>query len=379
MRLTRIGRRVTGSLLLLCAVATFAGVVLVGCTKLGYYWQSASGHLGLLRAARPVPEVLADARTPPTLKAKLELTQRIRRYAVTELHLPDNASYTGYADLARRAAVWNVVAAPPYSLTLKTWCFPVVGCVGYRGYYNEADANAEAAIQRAAGLEAAVYAVPAYSTLGWMNWAGGDPLLSTFIGYPEGELARLIFHELSHQLFYLPGDTLFNESFATAVERIGGERWLATQASQQARAAYAAFDTRRQQFRALGLQTRQHLQRIYTSSAATSHDRAALETQKQAAMTEFRARYAALRASWPENLRTGYDAWVAGANNASFGAQAAYDQWVPAFEALFHNTEAEHPGDPWPHFYAAVRHLAALPAGDRAQALARLNGGQPGV
>ncbi|MEO7241652.1 MAG: aminopeptidase [Variovorax sp.] len=376
-RPARLGRRAVSWLLALCALATFAGAALVGCANLGYYWQSASGHLGLLRAARPVPEVLADAQTSPALKAKLELTQRIRRYAVTELHLPDNASYTGYAALARRAAVWNVVAAPPYSLALKTWCFAVVGCVGYRGYFNEADANAEAAIQRAAGLEAAVYPVPAYSTLGWMNWAGGDPLLSTFIGYPEGELARLIFHELSHQLFYLPGDTLFNESFATAVERIGGARWLATEASLEARAAYADFDARRQQFRALGLATRQRLQEVYASGAAKAHDWATVETMKQVAMTEFRDRYAALRASWPENLRVGYDAWVAGANNASFGAQAAYDQWVPAFEALFYRIDAEHPADPWPLFYAEVRRLGALPVVDRAQALLKLNPEHP--
>lgn len=346
------------------AFMLLAAGLLAGCADLGYYWQSASGHLGVMRAARPVPQWLDDPATPAALKAKLELTQRIRRFAVTELHLPDNPSYTGYADLHRNAAVWNVVAAPPYSLTLKTWCFPVAGCVGYRGYYDEAQAKTEADAQRAQGLEAAVYPVPAYSTLGWLNWAGGDPLLSTFIGYPEGELARLIFHELSHQLLYVSGDTLFNESFATAVERIGGARWLATQAGDAARAEYAQYDARRQQFRALTLATRRRLQAVYDSPQAKAKDWAAVEAMKREAMAAFRADFAALRNGWPPQRQAAYDAWAARANNATFGAQAAYDDLVPGFEALF-----EREGRDWPRFYAAVKKLAALPKDERHAAL----------
>ena len=351
----------------MCRLLLAAGLfALAGCADLGYYWQSASGHIGVMRASRPVPQWLDDPATPPALKAKLELTQRIRRFAVTELHLPDNPSYTGYADLHRGAAVWNVVAAPPYSLTLKTWCFPVAGCVGYRGYYDEAEATREAASQREQGLESTVYPVPAYSTLGWLNWAGGDPLLNTFIGYPEGELARLIFHELSHQLLYVSGDTVFNESFATAVERIGGARWLAAQASDAARAEYAQFDARRQQFRALTLATRRQLQAVYASPAALAQDWPAVEVQKQAAMRDFRDRFATLKADWPANRRSAYDAWVARANNATFGAQAAYDDLVPAFEALF-----EREGRDWPRFYAEVRRIAALPKAERLEAMQR--------
>ena len=344
--------------------------MLAGCADLGYYWQSASGHLGVMRAARPVPQWLDDPATPAALRAKLELTQRIRRFAVTELQLPDNPSYTGYADLHRNAAVWNVVAAPPYSLTLKTWCFPVAGCVGYRGYYDEAQAKAEAEAQRLAGLEAAVYPVPAYSTLGWLNWAGGDPLLSTFIGYPEGELARLIFHELTHQLVYVAGDTLFNESFATAVERIGGARWLTTQASDAARSEYAQYDARRQQFRALTFATRRRLQAVYSSPQAVAQDWPAVEAMKREAMDAFHADFAALRSGWPPQRQAAYDAWAARANNAVFGAQAAYDDLVPGFEALY-----EREGRDWPRFYAAVKKLAALPKAERHAAL--LGGAPP--
>jgi predicted aminopeptidase len=339
------------------AFALVGALLLGGCADLGYYWQSASGHIGIMRAAKPVPEWLADPAVSAPLKAKLELTQRIRRFAVTELGLPDNRSYKSYADLHRAAAVWNVVAAPPYSLTLKSWCFPVAGCVGYRGYYDEAAAKAEAEALRVLDMEVAVYPVPAYSTLGWMNWAGGDPLLSTFIGYPEGELARIVFHELAHQVLYVPGDTVFNESYATAVERIGGALWLQREAGEPARREYAQFDGQRQEFRALTLNTRRALTQVYESPQAKAKDWPAVEAMKKAAMADFRERYARLREGWSGRPRQGaYDAWVARANNAAFGAQGAYDDLVPSFEALF-----EHEGRSWPRFYTEVRRIAALP------------------
>lgn len=345
-------------------VCCLAGL-LSGCASSdagpGYYWQSVTGHLKLMHAARPVQDWLDDPATPPALQHKLQLTQRIRTFAVTELGLPDNASYRRYADLQRKAAVYNVVAAPALSLRLQQWCFPVAGCVGYRGYYDEAEARAFAA-GIGSDLDVAVYPVPAYSTLGWMNWAGGDPLLNTFIGYPEGELARLIFHELAHQVAYASGDTVFNESFATAVERIGGARWLA-QADETARQTYAGFDERRKTFRALTRETRERLQALYDD--ATLDDTAKLARKAQV-LHDFRQRYAGLRQGW--GGYKGYDAWVARANNASFGAQAAYDQWVPAFEALF-----EREGRDFARFYDAVRALARQTAAERQAALQALD------
>lgn len=345
--------------------AVAATVCLSGCANLGYYWQSISGHLKVMSAAKPVQEWLDEPGTSERVKEKLALARRIRSFAVTELKLPDNPSYHRYADLHRSAAVWNVVAATEFSLELKTWCFPVTGCVGYRGYYDEARARAEAQDLAAQGYETSAYPVPAYSTLGWLNWAGGDPLLNTFIHYPEGELARLIFHELAHQVVYARDDTMFNESFAVAVERLGGARWLA-QASEQAREDYAAFDGRRRQFRALTQATRKRLKQIYEATELPLERRAAMKSE---AMQAFREEYAKLRATWggePARWRV-YDQWVERANNASFGAQAAYDELVPAFEALFRRE-----GGDWRRFYDAVKQLAKLPKTQRHETLKTL-------
>ena len=373
------------------AVLAWAGLLamLAGCANtagtadgLGYYTQSVMGHIDLLQRSRSVADWLADPATPPALRQRLLLARQVRDFAVSELALPDNPSYRRYADLGRSAVVWNVVAAPDLSLTLKTWCFPVMGCVGYRGYFDEAQARALAAELSAQGLEVSVYGVPAYSTLGWMNWAGGDPLLNTFIHYPEGELARLIFHELAHQVVYAKDDTTFNESFATAVERLGGARWLQSQASAQGVAALEAGAVRRAQFRALTLATRQALSRIYEekgSEVPVGIDKLAM---KKIAYDKFRSDYAQLKASWlatstgsassdsPAHAAQfrGYDDWVAQANNASFGAQAAYDELVPDFEALF-DQSAQLQDAPWQRFYDAVKQLAELPKAQRRQAL----------
>ena len=358
------------------ALVLLACLGLAGCAHpsdaLAYYWQSVRGHLQIMQAAAPLDDWIAQDNTPAALRARLQLAQRARAFAVTELGLPDNDSYRRYADLQRPYAVWIVVAAPPFALQLHTWCFPVTGCIGYRGYFTEADAQAEAARLAAQGLEVEVYGVPAYSTLGYMNWMGGDPLLNTFIGWPEGEFVRLLFHELAHQVAYAPGDTLFNESFATAVDRLGSAQWLATQASEPARQAFAASEERRRSFRALTRATRARLSKIYEQKEALAHNHQALAAMKIEAMNAFRKDYAALRSTWqatPAQL-AGYDRWVAKANNASFAAQAAYDEWVPAFEALFDQS-----GRRWQPFYDEVRKLAALPRQERADRLRALRPG----
>ncbi|MDP2008486.1 MAG: aminopeptidase [Rubrivivax sp.] len=345
-----------GTVLLAAAALCFTS----GCSTLGYYAQAVGGHLDLVQRSRPVTEVLADGATPEPLRQRLRLSQRVREFASSELKLPDNPSYRRYADLQRDSAVWNVVAAPALSLTLKTWCVPVMGCVGYRGYFKREDAEALAAELQAQGWEVMVYGVPAYSTLGWSNWLGGDPLLNTFVSWPEGQLARLVFHELSHQVAYADDDTTFNESFATAVERVGGRRWLAAQASPEVRAADAVLAQRRQEFREFTRAWRARLAGLYQSDLSDPLKR----ERKADLMAQMQSEYQALKAGlW--GGYAGYDGWFARANNASFGVLAAYHELVPDFERLFERT-----GGDFDRFYAEVKALAALPKAQRRARLA---------
>ncbi len=343
------------------ALFTAATVCLTsGCSSLGYYAQAVGGHLDIVTRSRAVTGWMEADGTEPRLRERLQLSQRMRDFAIAELKLPDNSSYRRYADLGRNAVVWNVVAAPELSLKLETWCFPVVGCVGYRGYFDRAEADRFAAELRAPDVEVYVYGVPAYSTLGKLTFdALSDPLLNTFINYPEGELARLIFHELAHQVAYASDDTVFNESFAVAVERIGGARWL--EGAQQAGAAeeYQRFDSRRSDFRALTQKYRERLLTLYKSEAPDDQKRAA----KATLMAEMRAEHVKLKAERWGGF-AGYDGWFSRANNASFGVLAAYSELVPAFERLF-----ERQGRDFNRFYAEVRRLAALPKDQRRAAL----------
>lgn len=386
------------------AILAGIGLLLGGCAStgaggdgLGYYWQSLRGQIHLLQASRPIDDWLQDDNLAPALRERLLAAQRMRSFAVQRLGLPDNASYRRYADLQRPFAVWNVVAAPPDSLELHRWCFPVAGCVGYRGYFSEADAVAQARLLADQGLESGSYGVPAYSTLGYLNWLGGDPLLNTFVGWGEGEFAGLLFHELAHQVVYVAGDTAFNESFATTVERLGATLWLATEAGPAARARWESSQLRRTQWRALTGRTRQALQQLYQDPQQRGP---AMQQAKAQIYQQLRSDYAALRAQWRsadaallttdaqrqfyERHQARLDQWVADANNASFGALAAYDDWVPAFTALWHQAQAQaktqapaqaQPGNEaiqgWQRFYAEVRQLAALPAAQRNARLCR--------
>jgi predicted aminopeptidase len=353
----------TGGLFGALLLAAGAVCLTSGCSTLGYYAQAANGHLALLQSARPVAEWTADAGTPEPLRQRLQLSQRMRDFASAELKLPDNDSYRRYGDLNRSAAVWNVVAAPELGLALKTWCFPVLGCVGYRGYYTREPADALAADLRTQGLETMVYGVPAYSTLGWSNWVGGDPLLNTFINGAEIDLARLIFHELSHHVAYAADDTTFNESFATAVERIGGRLWLQRHGTAEARAQAELSDQRRQDFRDFTLRWRGKLLALYQGDEPEARKR----ERKAALMTQMRTEYQALKAERWGGF-AGYDGWFERANNASFAVLAAYNELVPQFEALF-----ERNGGDFPRFYAEVQRLAALPKAERRAALASSN------
>lgn len=360
--------RLTGKQIALMAAAGVLGLVALaagtvcltsGCGTLGYYAQALGGHLEIVTKARAVPAWIGAEGTEPRLRERLQLTQRMRDFAVNELKLPENASYRRYADLGRGAVVWNVVATPELSLTLKTWCFPVVGCVGYRGYFDRAGADDLATELRAQGLDVNVYGVPAYSTLGRTNWMGGDPLLNTFISWGEGELARLIFHELAHQVAYADDDTTFNESFAVAVERIGGQRWLEKFATPEVRQADVEAAQRRADYRALTQRTRESLVTLYASAITEAEKR----ERKAGLLAAMRAEYEQVKATRWGGFN-GYDGWFARANNASLGVQAAYNELVPQFERLFENQ-----GRDFDRFYVEVRRLAALPKAERRAAL----------
>ena len=354
-RLVLLPKQATPALLVVLALLSGCASGESVMSPLAYTAQSVSGHLEVMRRARPVDDWVADPSTPAPLRQRLQLAQQVRAFAVTDLGLPDNPSYHRYADLGRPAVVWNVVAAPPLSLTLKTWCYPVMGCVGYRGYFDRAAADAEAQLQRAAGLEVAVYGVPAYSTLGWTNWLGGDPLLNTFVTGSESGMVRLVFHELAHQVAYAHGDTTFNESYATAVERLGLARW---QARTGRLVDDAAASQRLVDFRRLTLRTRQALQTLYDSDTSP----ASKQARKTELMAELRSAVSALKTTpaSPWQGFTGYDAWLDRANNATLALQAAYDSQVADFERLF-----ERQGGDFARFHAEVRRLAKLPSDQR--------------
>jgi predicted aminopeptidase len=345
-------------------IALIVAAALSGC-GIDYYFQGVAGQADMLARARPIDEVLATTQDR-RLAERLERTREIRAYASRELGLPDNASYTRYADLGRPFVVWNVVSAPALSLAPRQWCYPVAGCVSYRGFFNEADAKAEAERLAANGDDVHVGGVPAYSTLGWFD----DPVLSSFIRYPDTALARLVFHELAHQLVYVKDDSEFNESFATAVEEAGVSRWIAAQAGKPLHAALVAerlrSDRLRGEFARLVRDARVRLAAIYAGHASEAEKRAAKQTV-----------YAAMRSAYEEAKAgdaglAGFDRWFAGyagqgPNNAALAAIALYDTKVPAFRALL----AQSGGD-LPTFYARVRELAGKPRDERDAVLAAL-------
>jgi predicted aminopeptidase len=341
--------------LVLAGMLVFAVVAAVGCSTVDYYAQSIHGHFAMLQAARPIPEIVADPTVNEPLKQRLQRAEKIRAFASEELGLPENSSYRSYADLQRPFVVWNVFATPELSLELKQWCYPVVGCAAYRGYFDRAAADRTADELRAQGYEVNVVGVSAYSTLGWF----ADPLLNTFIGGSEGQVAGLIFHELAHQVVFVGGDTTFNESFATAVEREGVRRWLAQYGDEASRKAYADFAQRRREFLNLLLQYRALLSENYRSRQPDDAKR----ERKQQLFAMLKDDYAKLRASW--SGFAGYDRFFAQQlTNAHLASIGAYNDLVPAFDQLL--TQA---GGDFPRFYEEVKRLAALPKGRRNDSL----------
>jgi predicted aminopeptidase len=323
--------------------------LLGACSSLRYYAQAAHGQAALIAHRRAVASVIRDPTTSPELAARLALAQQARRFASQQLGLPDNRSYTGYVELHRPYVVWNVFAAPRFSVQAIPQCFPIAGCVAYRGFFKEVDAHADAARLQARGNDVWVGGVPAYSTLGWF----ADPILSSMLRWDDNELVGTIFHELAHQLIYARGDTEFNESFATFVQRQGLRQWRQSRGLPPQDGHARAMDDA---FTELVLELRERLRTLYASGLPES----AMAAGKQREIEAFRARYRQWRDH--DGLHDPrYDAWVAAPiNNARLLPFGLYDQWTPAFAVLF-----ERAGGHWPAFYADVRALVHAPKSRR--------------
>lgn len=331
--------------LMWCLVAFFC-LILVGCVEINYYRQAALGQWQLLAQRRDIQELIDAEQTPPELKRRLKLVQAIRDFASAELSLPDNGSYRTYADLERPYAIWNVVAAPALAVDPLTWCFPVAGCVPYRGYFDQGTAQRFAQGLEEQGHDVHVYGVAAYSTLNWFD----DPVLNTFVHYPEAHLAGLIFHELAHQQLYIKGDGTFNESFAQMLEQVAVERWYLSRRQHDEIVAYRQYRSRQQEFIELVLQTRQELENIYHSNIVEL----AQFVAKEQVLAEFRQRYITLKQQWGGDER--FDGWVARPlNNSHFALVATYHTYVPALFALLEQSDGD-----LRSFYRRVAELADL-------------------
>lgn len=319
--------------------------VLICCQLSGcYLMQTANGQMDLMSKRKPIATVIADPSTAADLKSRLERVLEMRQFAVGELHLPDNGSYRSYADVGRPFVVWNVFAAPEFSVQPQHWCFPVAGCVVYRGYFSEEKARAFAAKLEAQGNDVYVGGVPAYSTLGHFD----DPVLSTMMAWSDVRLAAIMFHELTHQLVYVPGDTSFNEAFASVVEVEGVHRWLASQHREGELAAFVAGRDRQIRIARLLGAGRERLKALYASGVEAS----VMRERKQQELESLAAQYQALLAAWsghPESdNQIGQEL-----NNAYLASVAAYEECVPGFEHLLAAT-----GNDLPLFYERVKSLA---------------------
>jgi predicted aminopeptidase len=323
-----------------------------GCA-LPFYWQAIGGQFELLRKRTPIEDLLTDPKVDAKLKTTLASVAEIRKFAVTELHLPDNASYTTYVALDRPYVVWNVVAADEFSVDPKRWCFPFVGCVAYRGFFSRDDAERFQQGLAADGLDTYSGGSGAYSTLGYF----ADPVLSTMIGGGEQYVASVLFHELAHQHLYIKGDSELSEAFATTVEEYGTDLWLRKHASLDALAAYHRRLRYRADFAGLVTEQQARLRAIYARAEPTDIKRA----DKAAAFETMRADYAALKSRWGGT--TDYDAWFAQPlNNATLAAVATYRRWVPALRGRLDSVGID-------AFFTDVDKLVKLSAADRAVAL----------
>ena len=341
----------------------FASLILLlaGCSTLAYYGQATGGHLHIMANRQPIDQAINDPKVPTAVKDKLRLVQEIRAFASDNLLLPNNDSYRSYANINRRYVVWKVFATPALSLQPIESCFLVVGCLSYRGYYREADAEAYAQELRAANHDVYVGGVAAYSTLGWFD----DPVLNTMLYWDDRRLARLIFHELTHQLLYVKHDALFNESFATNFAEIGLQRWLASRESEKNAPPPSTESERAREIDFISMiqNTQQQLAAIYESKA---DDTSKLQ-RKAAVFSTLVQEYALFKNRWSDYA--GYDEWMnKDMNNAKISSVVTYHSYDKAFQHLLRQAR-----DRLDIFVEKVRAIAALEKTARHECLRELN------
>ena len=349
--------RIFVTVLLLISVSLMAA-----CQSLGYYAQSARGQFQVFNQSKPIDSWLQKNNADKKLKQKLHWIQQVREFASEELDLPKNKSYTEYADLDRNYVVWNIFAAPSLSLKPHRWCYPIIGCQAYRGYFSRQPAIDYAQGLENQGFDVSVGGVRAYSTLGWFN----DPVLNTFINYPENDLAGLIFHELAHQLVYIKGDTVFNESFATLVEMKGVEKWLKKNATQEELLSYRKTQNFEAAVIGLILRHKKALEQLYSSRLT---DAVKLK-QKDQVFAALKREYEKLK-TVNDVTKSSWDSWFArDLNNANMIAIGSYYDKVDEFDKLFEKAEGD-----FSAYYAEVKNLAKLSPAKRQVFFDRLSAG----
>lgn len=332
----------------------FAVILVVlasGCTDVRYYMQSVRGQWDVVSRQQDIVEMLEDESLPQTMRDRLNLVLAVRTFAIESMQLPESGSYQTYADLERDYAVQNLFAAPEFSTRLRSWCYPVVGCATYRGYFNADMLNETANKLRQQGYDTYTGRVAAYSTLGWFD----DPILNTVMGWPEYQLVGLIFHELAHNRLYIKDDTVFNESFASAVEQSGIELWYSAQEQQDQVRIYLERKNSRKRVLEIITGIRNELEELYQQELPIEDMRQA----KSRLMQKAKDQYAQLG----DQVRTssGFNRWFAGElNNARLGSVAAYNSYVGAFLSIL----AAH-GHDYEKFYSQVEVLGRLNQADR--------------
>ena len=340
------------------ALFALLAIVLVSCETVGYYSQAARGQLTIVFAREDIQHLIERPDLSQELAGKFARVMDIREFAESELGLPVGGNYSSYVDVEREHVVWNVFAAPEFSVDPVNWCYPIAGCVAYRGYFSQQSALSYAAKLEEDGFDVYTGGVDAYSTLGWFE----DSLLSTVLNRADYQLAGLIFHELAHQLVYLPGDTTFNESFATAVEREGVRRWLAKSNKDfNIDAALLDYD-RQQQFVDLVTDYRDRFESLYQLDLKES----SMRSQKLEVQQALREEYAVLKQQWQGY--EGYDGWFSRSlNNAQLSTVASYNDLLPFFAAVFEQSNQD-----FSTFYAEVSRLADLPEQERDELVAAI-------